>query len=154
METLLISGALDSATPPQVATKELLPYLPNGHQVVLPAFGMISEIVPVFSGKPLFGYRSMVAATMGKPVRSTESSWRGAACSVRIRSSEKRQSAKTAAAKTATTKTAAAAKKRDQQRNVSLTLVVDIRAVLGGTFEATQAEIDVIVYETSAVPIG
>jgi pimeloyl-ACP methyl ester carboxylesterase len=39
VETLLIGGALDFATPPQVATKELLPYLPNGHQVVLQGFG-------------------------------------------------------------------------------------------------------------------
>jgi pimeloyl-ACP methyl ester carboxylesterase len=37
--TLLIGGALDFATPPQVATKELLPSLPNGRQVVLPGFG-------------------------------------------------------------------------------------------------------------------
>src|SRR5207302_11409845 len=43
VETLLISGSLDSATPPQVATKELLPYLPNGHQVVLPAFGHVGS---------------------------------------------------------------------------------------------------------------
>jgi pimeloyl-ACP methyl ester carboxylesterase len=39
VETLLIGGALDFATPPQNATKELLPYLPNGHQVVLQGFG-------------------------------------------------------------------------------------------------------------------
>jgi pimeloyl-ACP methyl ester carboxylesterase len=39
VETLLIGGALDFAAPPQGATKELLPYLPNGHQVVLPGFG-------------------------------------------------------------------------------------------------------------------
>jgi pimeloyl-ACP methyl ester carboxylesterase len=39
VETLLISGALDLATPPQWATRELLPHLPNGHQVVLPGFG-------------------------------------------------------------------------------------------------------------------
>jgi hypothetical protein len=39
VETLLIGGALDFATPPQVATKELLPHLPNGHQVVLDGFG-------------------------------------------------------------------------------------------------------------------
>jgi len=39
VETLLIGGALDFATPPQNATKELLPYLPNGHEVVLPGFG-------------------------------------------------------------------------------------------------------------------
>jgi pimeloyl-ACP methyl ester carboxylesterase len=36
---LLIGGQLDLTTPPQIATKELLPYLPNGHQVVLPGFG-------------------------------------------------------------------------------------------------------------------
>ena len=39
VETLLIGGELDFATPPQVATTELLPYLPNGRQVVLPGFG-------------------------------------------------------------------------------------------------------------------
>jgi pimeloyl-ACP methyl ester carboxylesterase len=39
VETLLIGGALDFAAPPQGATKELLPYLPSGHQVVLPGFG-------------------------------------------------------------------------------------------------------------------
>ena len=39
VETLLVGGTLDFSTPPQVATKELLPYLPNGHQVVLPRFG-------------------------------------------------------------------------------------------------------------------
>jgi TAP-like protein len=36
VETLLIGGELDFSTPPQVATKELLPYLPNGQEVVLP----------------------------------------------------------------------------------------------------------------------
>lgn len=39
VETLLISGELDFSTPPQLATEELLPYLPNGHQVVLEEFG-------------------------------------------------------------------------------------------------------------------
>jgi pimeloyl-ACP methyl ester carboxylesterase len=39
VETLLIGGELDFATPPQVATEELLPYLPNGKQIVLPHFG-------------------------------------------------------------------------------------------------------------------
>jgi pimeloyl-ACP methyl ester carboxylesterase len=39
VETLLIGGELDFSTPPQIATKELLPYLPNGHQVVLRRFG-------------------------------------------------------------------------------------------------------------------
>jgi RND superfamily putative drug exporter len=39
VETLMIGGALDFATPPQDATRELLPYLPRGRQVVLPGFG-------------------------------------------------------------------------------------------------------------------
>jgi pimeloyl-ACP methyl ester carboxylesterase len=39
VETLLIGGELDLSTPPQVARKELLPYLPNGHEVVLPGLG-------------------------------------------------------------------------------------------------------------------
>ena len=39
VETLLVGGELDFATPPQIATKELLPYLPNGHEVVLKGFG-------------------------------------------------------------------------------------------------------------------
>jgi pimeloyl-ACP methyl ester carboxylesterase len=39
VETLVISGELDFSTPPQVTTEELMPYLPNGHQVVLPGFG-------------------------------------------------------------------------------------------------------------------
>jgi pimeloyl-ACP methyl ester carboxylesterase len=39
VETLMVSGALDFATPPQAAKKELLPYLPNGRQVVLEGMG-------------------------------------------------------------------------------------------------------------------
>jgi pimeloyl-ACP methyl ester carboxylesterase len=39
VETLVVSGELDITTPPQVARKELLPYLPNGEQLVLPGFG-------------------------------------------------------------------------------------------------------------------
>ena len=39
VETLLIGGDIDFSTPPQNATKDLLPHLPNGHQVVLPNFG-------------------------------------------------------------------------------------------------------------------
>jgi pimeloyl-ACP methyl ester carboxylesterase len=39
VETLLIGGALDFATPPQWATRELLPHLPNGRQVVLSGIG-------------------------------------------------------------------------------------------------------------------
>jgi cytochrome o ubiquinol oxidase subunit 1 len=37
---------------------------PEVYILVLPAFGVFSEVVSTFSGKPLFGYRSMVMATM------------------------------------------------------------------------------------------
>jgi cytochrome o ubiquinol oxidase subunit I len=37
---------------------------PEVYILVLPAFGIYSEVVSTFSGKPLFGYRSMVAATL------------------------------------------------------------------------------------------
>jgi len=37
---------------------------PEVYILVLPAFGIFSEVVATFSGKPLFGYRSMVLATM------------------------------------------------------------------------------------------
>jgi cytochrome o ubiquinol oxidase subunit 1 len=37
---------------------------PEVYILVLPAFGIFSEVSATFSGKPLFGYRSMVAATM------------------------------------------------------------------------------------------
>ncbi|MGH3141885.1 MAG: alpha/beta hydrolase, partial [Gaiellales bacterium] len=39
VETLLIGGELDFATPPQWATRELLPQLPNGNEVVLDNIG-------------------------------------------------------------------------------------------------------------------
>jgi len=37
---------------------------PEVYVLALPAFGVISEIIPTFSRKPLFGYRSMVVATV------------------------------------------------------------------------------------------
>ena len=38
---------------------------PEVYIVALPFFGIVTEVVPVFSRKPLFGYKTMVAATIG-----------------------------------------------------------------------------------------
>ncbi len=54
VETLLIGGELDPMAPPQVATTQLLPSLPNGHQVVLPGFG---HTPTVFGEQPEAGSR-------------------------------------------------------------------------------------------------
>ncbi|MEY2583279.1 MAG: hypothetical protein QOE09_3128 [Ilumatobacteraceae bacterium] len=43
VETLVIGGTVDFATPPQVATNELMPHLPNGHQVVLAELGHTTD---------------------------------------------------------------------------------------------------------------
>src|ERR1700679_4246294 len=47
--TLLIGGTLDFETPAQNATKELLPPLPNGHQVILSGLGHVDDF---FSYEP------------------------------------------------------------------------------------------------------
>ena len=47
--TLLIGGTLDFETPAQNATKELLPHLPNGHQVILSGLGHADDF---FSYEP------------------------------------------------------------------------------------------------------
>jgi pimeloyl-ACP methyl ester carboxylesterase len=43
VETLLIGGTLDFSTPPANATEQLLPFLPNGHQVVLAELGHTTD---------------------------------------------------------------------------------------------------------------
>jgi cytochrome o ubiquinol oxidase subunit 1 len=43
---------------------------PEVYILALPAFGIFSEVTATFSGKPLFGYRSMVAATMAISILS------------------------------------------------------------------------------------
>ena len=43
VETLVIGGALDFATPPQWASRDLLPHLPNGREVVLQNIGHTND---------------------------------------------------------------------------------------------------------------
>src|SRR5688572_19422123 len=43
---------------------------PEVYIIILPAFGIISQILPAFSRKPLFGYASMVYATAGIAILS------------------------------------------------------------------------------------
>ena len=44
VETLLVSGSVDFSTPPQFATNELLPHLPNGRQVILAEMGHTEDV--------------------------------------------------------------------------------------------------------------
>jgi len=44
---------------------------PEVYILILPGFGIISEIMPVFSRKPIFNYKAIVAATLGIAVIGT-----------------------------------------------------------------------------------
>ena len=44
VETLLLSGSVDFSTPPEFATKELLPYLKNGRQIILSEYGHVNDM--------------------------------------------------------------------------------------------------------------
>ena len=52
VDTLLIGGDLDFATPPQTATRELLPHLPNGRQVSYPGSATRTTSGPTSPGEP------------------------------------------------------------------------------------------------------
>jgi cytochrome c oxidase subunit 1 len=43
---------------------------PEVYIVAIPFFGIVTEIIPVFSRKPLFGYKGMILATLGITVLS------------------------------------------------------------------------------------
>ena len=68
---------------------------PEVYILVLPAFGVFSEVFSTFSRKPLFGYRSMVIATMAICVLAswsgctTSSRWARAATSTRSSASRR-----------------------------------------------------------------
>ncbi len=44
---------------------------PEVYIIILPAFGIVSQVIPAFSRKPLFGYTSMVYATAAIAIMST-----------------------------------------------------------------------------------
>ncbi|HCV42797.1 MAG TPA: hypothetical protein DGH68_04895, partial [Bacteroidetes bacterium] len=48
VQTLLLSGSVDFANPAELATKELLPYLKNGRQVILSECGHVGDVLNVY----------------------------------------------------------------------------------------------------------
>jgi pimeloyl-ACP methyl ester carboxylesterase len=44
VETLILSGSIDFSTPAEYATTELLPYLPNGKQIILAEMGHTADL--------------------------------------------------------------------------------------------------------------
>ena len=57
----------DSATGGAILWQHLFWFFghPEVYIVALPFFGVVSEVIPVFSRKPLFGYKGLVFATIG-----------------------------------------------------------------------------------------
>ena len=40
---------------------------PEVYIIALPFFGIVTEVIPAFSRKPVFGYKTMVFATIASP---------------------------------------------------------------------------------------
>jgi cytochrome c oxidase subunit I len=65
-DRVLGAHVYDSATNGAMLWQHLFWFFghPEVYIVALPFFGIISEVIPVFSRKPIFGYKGMVAATL------------------------------------------------------------------------------------------
>jgi len=65
-DRVLGAHVYDSATNGPILWQHLFWFFghPEVYIVALPFFGIITEVIPVFSRKPLFGYKGMVAATL------------------------------------------------------------------------------------------
>ncbi len=44
VETLLLNGSIDFSTPAEIATREFLPYLRNGRQIILAEYGHVGDV--------------------------------------------------------------------------------------------------------------
>jgi len=66
-DRVLGAHVYDSATGGALLWQHLFWFFghPEVYIVALPFFGIISEVIPVFSRKPMFGYKGLVAATIG-----------------------------------------------------------------------------------------
>ncbi len=66
-DRVLGTHVYDSATGGAMLWQHLFWFFghPEVYIVALPFFGIISEVIPVFSRKPLFGYKGMVGALVG-----------------------------------------------------------------------------------------
>ncbi|GAA3519530.1 aa3-type cytochrome oxidase subunit I [Actinocatenispora rupis] len=66
-DRILGAHVFDSATKGGILWQHLFWFFghPEVYVVALPFFGIISEVIPVFSRKPLFGYKGMVGALIG-----------------------------------------------------------------------------------------